>query len=57
MIAFLLENQALIAIGLIFLIAMGLAIRHAWFAGYEAACRCFAARTLAETRRQTSARQ
>lgn len=50
------ENQALIAIGLIFLIAMAMAMRSAWHNGYEAACRAFAARALNETRNQNSIR-
>ena len=55
--AFLIENQALIAIGLILLIAMAMALHRAWHAGYETACRAFASHTLNETRRQTSTRQ
>lgn len=54
--AFLIENQALLAIGVIFLIAMATALHSAWRAGYEAACRAFANRALNETRNQTSQR-
>ena len=55
--AFLIENQALIAIGLILVISMAMALHRAWHAGYETACRAFASHTLNETRRQTSTRQ
>jgi len=54
--AFIADNQGLIAIGLVFLIAMAMAIHRAWHNGYETACRDFASAAINETRRQHSER-
>ena len=54
--AFLIENQALLAFGLVWLIATLMAAHRAWYRGYEAACRSFASHALTQTRSQTSER-